>query len=150
MNHSIKRVTLAELRAERVLEVGRATGTSVLFVLTERGLHLLHVEAVPDRRLDGYAIQLATTWLEYGHSAYEVASNLGITAAHLASELDAAGYERRALNDTGPREGATARRKEKLKRSKGRTLVRVGNGRYKFAHSDGSVSAPGSHGEHLT
>ena len=87
-------VTPASLRAEGVLEVGRAAGMSVLYVLTRVKLHLLHLTWVPDRRLDDYAITLALNWIENGMPSYEVAGNLGVQEDTLRHALLAAGYER--------------------------------------------------------
>lgn len=88
-------ITPAALRAEGVLEVGRAIGTSVLYVRTREKLHLLHTTWLPDRRLDDYAVSLAMSWIEnYGLPSYEVANNLGVTDTTLRQALLAAGYER--------------------------------------------------------
>lgn len=95
---SISRATPAALiamRAEGVLEIGCATGTSTLFVRTRRKLHLLHATWLPDRPLDDYAVNLAVTWIEdHGLPSYAVAENLGISETTLRHALTAAGYER--------------------------------------------------------
>lgn len=88
-------VTPTLLRAEGILEIGCAQGTSVLYVRTRVKLHLLHTTWLPDRRLDDYAVSLAVTWIEgHGLPSYEVANNLGVSAATLRNALAAAGYER--------------------------------------------------------
>lgn len=88
-------VTPAALRAEGVLEVGRAAGTSVLYVRTCVKLHLLHAAGLPDRRLDGYAVDLAVRWIEdCGLPSYEAARNLGVNESTLRQALLAAGHER--------------------------------------------------------
>ncbi len=88
-------VTPAALRAEGVLEVGCAIGTSVLYVRTRAKLHLLHVTWLPDRRLDDYAVSLAMNWIENcGMRSYEVANNFGVSEDTLRRALLAAGHER--------------------------------------------------------
>jgi len=83
------------LRAEGILEIGRAPGTSVLYVRTRVKFHVLHVTWLPDRRLDDYSVRLAVSWIEnQGMPSCEVASNLGVTADVLRKALLAAGYER--------------------------------------------------------
>jgi hypothetical protein len=95
VSHALSRVTLATLRAEGVLEIGRAAGTSVLFVRTRVKIHLLHVTALPDRELDDYAVQLAVTWIdEHGLPGHAVARNLGVGEETLRKALARAGYER--------------------------------------------------------
>jgi hypothetical protein len=95
-------ITPEALRAEGVLEVGCAPGTSVLYVRTRVKLHLLHTTWLPDRRLDDYAVALAMRWLEdYGLPSYEVASNFDVSETTLRQALLAAGYER-ALADHDP------------------------------------------------
>ena len=89
------RVTPELLRAEGILEIGCATGTSVLFVRTRVKLHLIHSTWLPDRQLDDYAVSLAVTWIEdHGLPSYEVAKNLGVSETTLRRALTAAGYER--------------------------------------------------------
>jgi hypothetical protein len=89
------RLTPAALRAEGVLEIGRVTGTSMLYVRTRVKLYLMHQTWLPDRRLDDYAVRLAMNWLEnHGLPSYEVASNLGVNDATLRQALLKAGYER--------------------------------------------------------
>jgi hypothetical protein len=91
----VTRVTPASLRAEGVLEIGRATGTSVLFVRTCVKLHLLHSTSLPDRELDDYAVMLAVNWIEdHGLPSYEVARNLAVSETTLRTALVKAGYER--------------------------------------------------------
>lgn len=91
----VGRMTPASLRAEGVLEIGCATGTSVLFVRTRIKLHLLHTTWLPDRQLDDYAVSLAVTWIEgHGLPSCEVAKNLGVSETTLRHALTAAGYER--------------------------------------------------------
>jgi len=91
----VEHVDPAKLRAEGVLEIGGAPGTSVLFVRTRKALHLLHTTWIPDRQVDDYAVRLAVNWIEgYGMPSYEVAQNLGVGEATLRKALSAAGYER--------------------------------------------------------
>jgi hypothetical protein len=91
----ITKVTPESLRAEGILEIGRAKETSVLFVRTRLKLHLLHSTWLPDRQLDNYAVSMAVTWIEdHGLPSYEVAKNLGVSETTLRSALTAAGYER--------------------------------------------------------
>lgn len=87
-------VSPAELRARGVLEVGRASGTSVLYVRTPGRVYLFHAESLVDRVLDAYAVELAVGWLDWGATSTEVASNLGVSVTTLRSALLAAGYER--------------------------------------------------------
>lgn len=87
--------SMTTLRAEGILEIGRATGTSVVFVRTRQRLHFLHATWVPDRQLDEYAVRLAVTWIEgHGLPSCAVAKNLGISEPVLRKALSAAGYER--------------------------------------------------------
>jgi hypothetical protein len=81
-----------QIRAEGVLDIGAAEGTSVLFVLTRKRLHLLHTTWIPDRCIDAYAIKLAVHWLEDGMSGCKAAENLGIGEATLRKALADAGY----------------------------------------------------------
>ena len=92
--YAIKKVSAADLRAEGILDVGCASGTSVLYVRTRRRLHLFHVQSMPDRALDDYAIQLAVTWIDMGASLEQVARNLGVDDRNLSRDLAAAGYVR--------------------------------------------------------
>lgn len=112
---SIPRTTAASLRAEGVLEIGRAQGTSVLYVRTRERLHLLHVTWLPDRQLDDYAVKIAMTWIEdHGMPSYAVADNLGVNESTLRQALLAAGYEREGAAPPGAprgnRRGRLARR----------------------------------------
>jgi len=89
------RVTPSSLRAEGILEMGSATGTSLLFVRTRVKLHLLHATWLPDRHLDNYAVRLAVTWIEdHGLPSCTVAKNLGVSEVTLRGALAAAGYAR--------------------------------------------------------
>ena len=116
-------VTPASLRAEGILEMGCAPGTSVLFVRTIVKLHLLHATWLPDRQLDDYAVSLAVTWIEgHGLPSYEVAKNLGVSENTLRRALTDAGFER--LSPTQHTALATARAARKLGNRRGR-LVRA-------------------------
>lgn len=85
----------AELHAEGIFEIGRLEKTSVLFMITEERILLVHVESLPNRRLDDYAIQLAVSWIEHlGLSSAEVARNLGVSEETLRLALVGAGYHR--------------------------------------------------------
>ena len=87
--------SMAALRVEGILEIGRATDTSVVYVRTRLRLHVLHATWVPDRPLDEYAVRLAVTWIEgHGLPSCAVAKNLGISEPVLRKALSAAGYER--------------------------------------------------------
>lgn len=86
---------LIDMRAEGILEIGCATGTSTLFVRTRQKLHLLHATWLPDRQLDDYAVNLAVTWIEdHGLPSCQVAENFGVSETTLRHALTAAGYER--------------------------------------------------------
>ena len=98
------RLTPAGLRAEGVLEIGRVTGTCMLYVRTRVKLYLMHETWLPDRRLDDYAVRLALNWLEnHGLPSYEVASNLGVNHATLRQALLEAGYERALSTERKPK-----------------------------------------------
>lgn len=108
---SAPRVTPASLRAEGILEIGRATDTSVLFVLTREKLHVFHELSLPERALDDYAVQLAVNWIESGIPGYEVARNLGISEVTLQRGLTAAGYMRLSPSQQEQKTHARAARK---------------------------------------
>jgi hypothetical protein len=116
------RVTPASLRAEGILEIGCATGTSLLFVLTRVKFHIFHAGSLPDRTLDGYAVELAVNWIENGLRSFEVAGNLGVSPETLRHALARAGYER--LTPAQNQQLADARKAHKLGNRRGR-LVRV-------------------------
>ena len=119
----ITRVTPASLRAEGILEIGCATGTSALYVRTRVKLHLLHSTWVPERQLDDYAVSLAVTWIEgHGLPSCAVAKNLGVSENTLRNALTAAGYER--LTPKQHAALATARSARKFGNRRGR-LVRA-------------------------
>lgn len=119
-------ITPASLRAEGVLEVGRAPGTSILYVRTRVKLHILHATWVPDRQLDDYAVALAMRWIEdYGMPSHEVASNLGVNKETLRHALLAAGHV--ALLERDP--------------AKSHALPRNGN-RRRFMHRESAHAAP--------
>ena len=91
----VGQVTPTSLRDEGVLEIGCATGTSVLYVRTRVKLHIIHTTWLPDRQLDDYAVKLAVAWIQdQGMSNVEVAKNLGVSENTLRLALTAAGYER--------------------------------------------------------
>ncbi len=121
-SYSITGVSLAELRAEGVLEIGRAVGTSVLFVRTRVKIHLLHATSLPDRELDDYAVQLAVTWIDdHGLPGHEVARNLGVGEVSLRKALARAGYERTLAWRYAPR--ASRGRGGRGNRSGGRLVL---------------------------
>lgn len=103
-------VSPASLRAEGVVEIGRALDTSVLFVLTKGKLYILHAASLPDRALDDYAVELAVNWIENDASSCEVARNLGVSEPTLRLALAAAGYERPSNERNRPRKGASRTR----------------------------------------
>lgn len=41
------RITPTQLRAEEIVDVGAVPGTAVLFVITDRGIHLFHALEIP-------------------------------------------------------------------------------------------------------
>lgn len=117
-------VTAESLRAEGIVEIGCAKGTSVLYVRTHLKLHVLHATWLPDRRLDDYAVSLAVAWIEnQGMPSYEVAKNLGVSENTLRAALTAAGYER--LTPEQHANLARARTARKIGNRRGR-LVRSG------------------------
>lgn len=119
-------VTAESLRAEGILEIGCAAGTSVLYVRTQLKLHVLHATWLPDRRLDDYAVSLAVAWIEnQGMPSYEVAKNLGVSETTLRGALTAAGYER--LTPEQHANLARARSARKIGNRRGR-LVRSQEG----------------------
>jgi hypothetical protein len=122
MPRSIARVTPTSLRAEGIVEVGRASNTSLLFVLTKEKLHVFHASALPDRKLDDYAVALAVNWIESGLPSFEVARNLGVGEPTLRHALADAGYAR--LSPLAYEQRANARMKRKLGNRRGR-LVHV-------------------------
>ena len=112
-------VSPAELRAEGVVEIGRAADTSLLYVLTSSRLRLFHVGSVPDRVLDPYAVELAVNWIECGVSSAEIARNLGVNESTLQHALSDSGYERIGVSRddgggrrSGNRRGRLVRRSE--------------------------------------
>lgn len=111
LQRSKHHVTAASLRAEGVLEIGRATDTSVLFVRTRLKLHLIHMANLPDRQLDDYAVRLAVTWIEdQGLPSIAVAKNLGVTQETLRKALAAAGFERLTPMEYQQRKDARSQR----------------------------------------
>ena len=86
------KTTAAKLRAEGVVFVGRAEGTSLLYVRTKERFYVFHTCSVPERALDAYAVELAVNWIENGLSAEAVARNLAVTPANLSAALKRAGY----------------------------------------------------------
>lgn len=118
-------VTPASLRAEGVLEIGCAPGTSVLFVRTRVKLHLIHSTSLPDRVLDDYAVMLAVNWIEdHGLPSCVVAKNLGVNQNTLRHALTKAGYARLSASDAQHKQLASARASRKFGNRRGR-LVRV-------------------------
>src|SRR5262245_27265186 len=115
------KISPAALRSEGVVEVGRASETSLLFVVTRSRLCLFHAADLPDRALDDYAVRRAVDWIEDGGSSTEAARNLGVNQETLRRALLAAGYERlrarvheqlahaRAARKFGNRRGRPAR-----------------------------------------
>lgn len=102
-------ITFAQIRAEGVRDIVRAAGTSVLFVFTERGVRIFHAAAIPERPLDAYATELATSWLESGRSLEWIARALDLSPTWLSSELARNGYVLKSKIDGKPRAGATKR-----------------------------------------
>jgi len=124
----VPRVSPASLRAEGVLEVGCAPGTSILFVRTRVKLHLLHTTSLPDRALDDYAVRLAVNWIEdHGLASCDVAKNLGVSQPTLRLALNKAGYARLGASDAQHAQRAGARASRKFGNRRGR-LVRVSAG----------------------
>lgn len=125
------RVSPAELRARGVAELGRASSTSVLYVLTSDRLYLFHAENLPDRALDAYAVAQAVLRIEGGVSSAQIARDLGVDAATLQRALLAAGYER---------VGAS----EDERRRHDRTARPMGNRRGRLVSTGSPVQTPGS------
>jgi hypothetical protein len=124
----VPRVSPASLRAEGVLEVGCAPGTSILFVRTRVKIHLLHTTSLPDRVLDDYAVMLAVNWIEdHGLPSCEVAKNLGVNQNTLRHALTKAGYARLSASDAQHKQLAGARAARKFGNRRGR-LVHVSAG----------------------
>jgi hypothetical protein len=113
-------VTPASLRSEGVIEIGRAIGTSLLFVRTLKMIHMFHVRSVPDRALDAYAVTLAVNWIENGVPSVEVAGNLDVDQKTLCRALAQAGYERLSPSQTEQRRHA--RMSYKLGNRRGRLV----------------------------
>lgn len=104
--------SMAALRTEGIEEIGRAPGTSVLFVRTRKGLHVLHATWLPERQLDDYAVRLAVNWIEsHGMPSCKVAKNLGVSEPSLRKALLAAGYDRLSPALRAQLAGARAARK---------------------------------------
>lgn len=117
----VGQITPASLRDEGVLEIGCATGTSVLFVRTRVKLHIIHTTWMPDRRLDDYAVRLAVAWIQdQGMSNGEVAKNLGVNENTLRKALTAAGFER--LNTAQQENLVRARAARKFGNRRGRLV----------------------------
>jgi hypothetical protein len=104
--------SMPALRAEGIEEIGCAPGTSVLFVRTRKGIHVLHTTWVPERQLDDYAVRLAVTWIEScGMPSCTAAKNLGVSETALRNALLAAGYDRLSPELLAQRTGAREERK---------------------------------------
>lgn len=121
------RVTPASLRAEGIVEIGCAIGTSLLYVLTKKKLHMFHASGLPDRALDAYAVALAVSWIENGLPSFEVAANLGISQPTLQHALTAAGYERLTMSEN-------ARLALSKNEQRARAKMQRGNRRGKLVH----------------
>ena len=121
--------SMAVLRAEGIEEIGRAPGTSILFVRTRKGLHVLHATWLPERQLDDYAVSLAVNWIEgCGMPSCKVAKNLGVSEPALRKALLAAGYDRLSPELLAQRAGARAARK-------------IGNRRGRLVHTNKPAGA---------
>lgn len=112
----------SDLRAEGVVEIGAAPGTSVLYVRTIGKLYLFHPSYLRDRALDAYAVELAVRWLEDGISGAQVAGNLGVDQATVQRALSDAGYER--LNRSPSERRGHDRVSQRLGNRRGSHIVR--------------------------
>jgi hypothetical protein len=101
-------VTVAQLRAEGIRELGAVPRSSALYVLTNAKLHLFHARDLPDRDLDAYAVNLAVAWIGDGKTSHDTANDLGVSEPTLRKALASAGYER--TETAGNRRGKLVRR----------------------------------------
>jgi hypothetical protein len=125
------KVSPSALLAEGVFEVGRPSGTSLLFVLTESRLLVLHASSLPDRVLDDYAVQLAVSWI-----IHQGISSAFVARYYLCVSQDTL---RRALADAGYRR-LSSERHEDLARA--RASRRFGNRRGRLVRSDQGPGSP--------
>ena len=82
------------LRDEGVLDVGGVPGTSVVYVVTRRRMHMFHATELPSRRLDAYGAHRAIYWLERGTPSWRYAIRIGVTETELRRALLSIGYAR--------------------------------------------------------
>lgn len=101
-------MTAAQLLAEGVLEVGAVT-EAVLYVFTNKGLRLFHVERIEDRQLDEWGIAKAIDRLNNGTGLKETAREVGIAPRVLRRQLDAVGYDQRDARTLARRARETRR-----------------------------------------
>jgi hypothetical protein len=76
-------VSLADVRAEGVREVGRVSGTSVMFIRTDRGLRLVHADHTPVY----VPIDRVRELLRVGWSSYEVAAMYDVSESTVREML---------------------------------------------------------------
>lgn len=105
-------MTLSQLRAEGVLEVGRV-GAAV-YARTKIKLHVFHALELPDRELDAYAVRLAVAWITDGATSRDVSRDLGVGQETLRRALAARGYERLTKPQMDQRAKARGNRRGKL------------------------------------
>lgn len=98
-------MTPAQLFDEGVVSLGIVPGTSVLYVETDQRVFFTHMTWLPNRKLDGYAVQLAVAWISMGGTTEGVSDDLGVDHKNLRLALEAAGYERKVTGHPGNRRG---------------------------------------------
>lgn len=106
---SKRSISPAALAAEGVIAVGHVRGTSVCYVETEHALHVFHVDALPDRRLDERGLARARYLLDCGWSFGEAANVFDVSMDSLIKQMGAVGYVQPSVRVFGPRKGADAR-----------------------------------------
>lgn len=104
-----KQISPCQLRQEGVIEIGAVPNTSIVFVLTEEGLHLFHTVSIPDRIFDAYAVAMIITRFEAGSSLTKIANDLGVDPDHVFATLRKVGYVLKSRLDGLERAGAIAR-----------------------------------------
>lgn len=102
-------VSPTQLRHEGVEEIGRVDSTALLYVRTKRGIHLLHIELIAERKLDAYGHQRMFDMLDGGMPITKVSAYLGISQKAISRELVAIGYVLKSTQDGKPRLGAGER-----------------------------------------
>jgi hypothetical protein len=109
--------TVAQLRAEGVIEICAVPQSSVLCVLTQQRLHLFHQGAIQDRELDTYAVQLAVAWAEQGICMKQIGRNLGVDERIVRAAFKAHGYEYASEAEIVQRKRARAGRRTHIRQA---------------------------------